>query len=509
MSFFRRAEDGRLLPAAGQQQQASIADSRPNTVERPGYAMPDVRDLSAFGSAIEDNQRNSDELLSSLTSLQTRVATLIGTHSQSLSETGALRAECARIASLLNYESSAREKADHDNARLTGENKTFRNDNAQLRSESATLREELTTLQGLHEIALEEFTIIETRLLDAERELNDRTIQFDEASTLLKRAQQELEQRSRELAATKARLDNETTAHELLIETSRRDNGVHSREMARLTEERGHLKRSLTEQEALVRNLQAASSGMKQELSLIEERHKRLEVEFETLQSSSALEIAHLTTRHDAIGSKAELVEKLLVTANGRNRMTDEELQAARNETKRVKSELATALSHAERLDEELQRARATGSESETARRELAGENNELTMKLREIDSLRIRRDRDADALRRDMDTRIDSDRHEISQLRTSLEIAKSEIRQLRAERAIMNGQLEAARSERGGAIAIDARDDKTSEVRMNEIRMPAATYSPLIDISETSLLQTRTSGGSDTGETTHILPAE
>nr|WP_283195019.1 hypothetical protein [Rhizobium sp. AN80A] len=503
MSFFRRGEDGRVVPASGQQQ-ASIADSRPGTVERPGYAMPDIQDLSAFGSAIEENQRSSDDLLSSLTALQDRVATLIGTHSQSLNETGSLRAECARIASLLDYESSAREKADQENVRLAGENKTFRADNGQLRTESAALREELTTLQGLHEIALEEFTIVETRLLDAERELNDRTIQFDEASTLLKRAQQDVDQRGRELAATKARLDSETTAHELLIETSRRDNGVHSREMARLTEERGHLKRGLTEQEALVRNLQTASAGMKQELLLIEERHKRLEVEFETLQSSSALEIAHLTTRHDAIGSKAELMEKLLVTANGRNRMTDEELQAARNETKRVKSELVTALSRAERLDEELQRARATGTESETARRELATENNELTMKLRESDSLRIRRDRDADALRRDMDTRLDSDRHEISQLRTSLEIAKSEIRQLRAERAIMNGQLEAARGERGAAITLETRDD-----RAGEVRMPAATYSPLIDISEASLLQARTGGGSDNGEIVRIPPAE
>jgi len=208
-----------------------------------------------------------------------------------------------------------------------------------------------------------------------------------------------------------------------------------------------------------------------------------LEVEHETLQASSALEIAHLTTKHEAIGSKAELVEKLLVTANGRNKMTDEELQAARADLKRVKSELVTALSRSERLAEELQRARTTGAESESARRELATQTNELTLKLREAESLRVRRDRDSDALRRDIDTRMDSDRYEIGQLRTSLEIAKSEIRQLRAERAILTGQLEVARSERPGVVvptaALEDRD---------EVRMPAAGFTPMIDISEKSL---------------------
>lgn len=418
--------------------------------------------------------------MSSIASLQQRVSSLLGTHSQSLTETGALRAECARISSLLEYESNARQKADQDNARLSGENKDFRNDNSQLRSETEALRDELTKLQGVHGVTCEEFTIVETRLLDAERELSDRAIQFDEASALLKRTQLELDQRSRELANTREKLDGETTAHQLLIETSRRENGVQAREMARLNEERSQLKSGLMEQEALVRNLQMTTASLKQDLALFEERHKRLEMEFETLQASSALEIAHLTTKHEAIGSKAELVEKLLVTANGRNRITDEELQAARAELKRVRSELSTSLSRTERLNEELQRARTSGAESEAARRELASQSNELTLKLRETDSLRLQRDRDADALRRDMDTRMDSDRHEIGQLRTSLEIAKSEIRQLRAERAILTGQLEVARSERPGPLS--------SSERTEEPRMPAATFTPMIDISEKSL---------------------
>jgi len=483
MSFFRRAEDGGKSLSTTGYRPASITDQRPAAEEPLRYAIPDVNDFAAFGSALEENQRTSEDLLSSLTSLQERVSSLLGTHSQSLNETGALRAECARISSLLDYESHARQKADQDNLRLTAENKAFYADNAQLRSGIDALRDELTKLQSVHQVTREEFTIIENRLLDAERELTDRAIQFDEASTLLKRAQTELDQRSRELSATREKLDNETMAHQLLIETSRRENGTQAREMARLNEERSHLKSSLIEQEAQVRNLQMAVASLKQDLALFEERHKRLEVEHETLQASSALEIAHLTTKHEAIGSKAELVEKLLVTANGRNKMTDEELQAARADLKRVKSELVTALSRSERLAEELQRARTTGAESESARRELATQTNELTLKLREAESLRVRRDRDADALRRDIDTRMDSDRYEIGQLRTSLEIAKSEIRQLRAERAILTGQLEVARSERPGVVvptaALEERD---------EVRMPAAGFTPMIDISEKSL---------------------
>ncbi len=504
MSFFRRGEEGgKSLPTTGYRP-ASITDQRSDTAEPLRYSIPDVEDFAAFGSALEENQRTSEDLLSSLVSLQDRVSTLLGTHNRSLTETGALRAECARISSLLDYESRARQKADQDNSRLTVENKDFRTDNTQLRTEIDALRDELTKLQGVHQITSEEFTILETRLLDAERELSDGAIQFDEASTLLKRAQQELEQRIRELGITREKLDSETTAHQLLIETSRKENGVQAREMARLNEERSHLKSSLIEQEALVRNLQMSVASAKQDLSLFEERHKRLEVEFETLQASSALEIAHLTTKHEAVGSKAELVEKLLVTANGRNRMTDEELQAARTELKRVKSDLATMTSRSERLSEELQRARTTGAESESARRELAAHNNDLTLKLRETDSLRVRRDRDADALRRDMDTRMDSDRYEIGQLRTSLEIAKSEIRQLRAERAILTGQLEVARTERAGIpspVTSDDGDDTASG-----LRMPAASFTPMIDISERSLRQAQ---DMTSGEPARMPPAE
>ncbi len=131
-------------------------------------------------------------------------------------------------------------------------------------------------------------------------------------------------------------------------------------------------------------------------------------------------------------------------------------------------------------------------------------------MKLREAEGLRLRRDRDSDTLKRDLDARMDSDRHEIGQLRTSLEIAKSEIRQLRAERAILTGQLGVARGDRAMAAGL-------AEERLDEVPMPAAHYSPLIDISGKSLRSSSESAGpmSDdflglrSGDQVRIPPAE
>jgi chromosome segregation ATPase len=493
MSFFRRNEDivKTGVRAAAVARQPSVADQMKADERAPAqYAVPNIGEFEAFGSVIEENKLASDELLGSLSALQERVSSLLGAHSQSLSETGALRAECARIGSLLDYESGLRRKADQDNQRLTAENKEMRLDNGQLRIEVDALRDGLVKLQGVHELTREELTVVETRLVEAERELSERTIQFDEATALLRRAQQDLDQRTRELSATREKLDVEMTAHQLLIETSRRENGVQQRELARLAEERNHLKSSLAEQELAVRNLQGSVTGLKQSLALVEDRYRRLEAEHESLQSSTALEIAGLKTRHDAIGSKAELVEKLLATANARNKMTDEELQSSRNELKRVKSELATALSRIERMDQELHRARLSAGESEAARRDLAAQNNELTLKLRDLETQRGRRERELDTFRRDRDSQLDSDRQEIAQLRTSLEIARSEIRQLRAECAILNGQLDVARGERAGfAVPLPA------EERPEEVRMPPA--SPLIEISSRSLRASGQAAGS------------
>jgi chromosome segregation ATPase len=488
MSFFRRSEEPVKpgLRVSSHRQTLSVTEQTA-LVDKPPvqYNVSEVDDFQAFGTAIEENKQSSEELLVSLTSLQERVSSLLGAHSQSLNETGALRAECSRLGSLLDYESNARRKADQENQRLTVENKELKLDNSQLRVEAGTYREELVKLQGVHELTREEFTVVEARLIDAEREIRERALQFDEVSSQLRRTQQDHDARGRELASTREKLELETTAHQLLVESSRRENSIQLREIARLNEERSHLKTSLSEHEALTRSLQSSVSNLKQDLVASEERYRRLEAEFETLETSSTLEIANLRTKQEAIASKSELVEKLLSTANSRNKMTDEELQSTRTELKRTKGELATALARLERMTDELNRVRLNGTESEAARRELAAHSNDLVMKLREAESQRSKRDREIEAFKNDLDTRLDTDRYEISQLRTSLEIAKSEIRQLRAERAILNGQLEVARGERPSVTETALPEE---EPLKEEVRMPAATFAPMIDISSKSL---------------------
>ncbi len=96
----------------------------------------------------------------------------------------------------------------------------------------------------------------------------------------------------------------------------------------------------------------------------------------------------------------------------------------------------------------------------------------------------------------------MDSDRHEIGQLRTSLEIAKSEIRQLRAERAILTGQLEVARSERAGGG-----HGRLAPMKATSSACPAASFSPMIDISEKSLRADRWGGVRNRAD--HVTPAE
>lgn len=506
--FFRRSEDSARAgssPVLGSNGGfASMSRLSEDMVAAVAVTAPETDAYQALGSALEENQQSSHELMSDLSSLQERVSSLLGAHGRSLSELGSLRSECTRVTSLLEYESGTRRKAEQDSLRLTADSKEIRAENAQLRIELDAIDEEMSKLQIQHEMVSKEFTIVETRLLDAERELSERAGQYDQATALLRKTQQELDLRGRELAAVREKYDMETTAHQLLIETTRRENGVHTRELARLNEEKTHLRSSLTQQEALVRNLQLNSGNLKQELSIIEERHRRLEEEFENLQATSALEVAQLTTKLEAVGSKAELVEKLLMTANGRNRMTDEELQTSRAELKRVKSDLATSSARAERFETELVRIRATGMEGEAARRELAAQCNELTMRLKDAEEQRIRRDRDTETRRRDMEMRAESDRHEVDQLRTSLEIAKAEIRQLRAERAILSGQLEVARGDRAGTATAEAppqqiHQQNAATSRQNDVQ-------PLIEISEKSL---RVTVGSfeDTQSTTLEMP--
>ncbi|WP_348648206.1 hypothetical protein [Rhizobium sp. ARZ01] len=499
MSFFRRSEDNGKFAATKYGAEQSRASGRPVSSspaqDSAPAALPEPIDYEAFGLALEENKQSSEELVASLAFVQDRVSTLLGAHSRSLNEVGTLRSECTRLGSLLEYESTTRRKLDQENGRLTNENRDVRTDNAQLRVEIEAVRQEFVKLQALHGVTCEELSIIEARLADAERELSDRSGQFDEATALMKRTQHEIEARSRELAAMREKLDVESTAHQLLIETSRRESSAQARELTRLNEEKNQIKHTLSQQETLVRSLHAGTAGLRQEISVLEEKNRHLEEELEGIQNSTALQISHMNTRQEALGSKAELAEKLLATANGRNRMTDEELRTTRAELKRLKSDLQSTTARSERLAEELSRTRASGGESENARRDLAAQNNEMALKLRELEGLRNQRERDWDESRRDMETRSESDRHEIGQLRTSLEIAKSEIRQLRTERAILTGQLEAARGERLSTPPSYRQDDEMEQSL--QAARNAATQ-PVIDISEKAL-RSRINSGSAT----------
>lgn len=491
MNLFRRSEDsGRH---AGNPATRYLPDgigipisAAPSVDPVAPAASADPLDFEAFGLALEENKQSSEELVTTLALVQDRVSTLVTGHARLLSEVGGLRSECNRLGSLLEHETGTRRRLEQDNGRLASDSKEVRASNAQLRVEIDAIRQEFVKLQALHGVTCEELSIVEMRLADAEREMSDRSGQFDEANALMKRTQRELEVRSRELSALREKLDVESTAHQLLIETSRRETAAQAREITRVNEEKSQLKNTLTQQETLVRSLQASVTGLRQEITVLEEKNRNLEEELEGVQNATALQIAHMNTRQEAIGSKADLAEKLLATANGRNRMTDEELRTTRAELKRLKSDAHSTTARAERLADELTRARSAGSESENARRDLAMQNSELSLKLREFEGVRNQRDRDWEEARRDMETRADSDRHEISQLRTSLEIAKSEIRQLRTDRAILTGQLEAARGNRAGNVPAPLRQESDLEPVPSVSR--TGTSQPIIDISENSL---------------------
>jgi chromosome segregation ATPase len=509
MSFFRRGEDkigvrasydGRETVSAAANHSASEALAAQQTVR-------DIRDYEALGTAIEQHTQHSSDLLSGVASLQSGISTLIDDHGRAMHEVGHLRADCARLEAQLQQETATRIRLDEQATRLSAENREIASELSQLRIEADTFRQEFSKLQVLHQVTAEERSIIETRLFDAENELRAQIKQYDEAAQLMTRAQQELDARSRELAAIREKLDTETTAHQMLAETSQREQALQARELARITDERNQLKNGLAEHEALARSLQINVGNSRQEITALEERYRRLETEFENLQSSSAMERAQMGSRLEAMNSKVMLAEKLLATANGRNRVTDDELHEAKSELKRLKTDHATLTARSERTIEELSRIRAIGAESESTRRELAAQCNELTSRFRQSEEMRIKSERETDMLKRDLDARADSDRLEIGQLRTSLEIARTEARQLKTEYAILTGQLEAARGERSrfGASHVATEEPWPSR---------PASAQPIIDISE-SALRLRTGGGApgefalDALDPSRLPPAE
>lgn len=489
MSFFRRADE--QLKAGGSMPlspdgQVSDASLPPSPAAQPTSGRRDYSDCQAFGAVVEESQLSSEELLSGLGFLQERVSSLLGAHGEALGELGALRAERARISSLLDYESNARRKLDVDAQRSVAEAKSLKSDNIQLRAESEEVREKLVKLRALHDINLQDLQVVQSRLRDASRELDERLSQYEETAALLKRAHQDLELRNREFSTMREKYETERTAHQVLAETSRRETEAQARDIGRLNDEKNQLKNSLAHQETLARSLLGEVTALKQELSFAEEKVNRLQSEIDNQQNAMSVEMAHLVTKHEAISSKADLVEKLLVTARGRSKMSEDELQVLRAELKQTKAEFATTVLRADRLAGELTAARAGNSDNEAARRELSMQVSELTMRLRESETLRGKRERDGETTRRDFDQRAQSDQEEIRQLRTSAEVAKAELRQLRSEIAILTGQLEVARNDRNGVQPQQAVRARGSDETWSPAVDPS--HRPIIDISEKAL---------------------
>ncbi|MBC7151512.1 MAG: hypothetical protein H5U22_19180 [Rhizobium sp.] len=489
MSFFRRTEDqGRS--ETGTRQAASPANGIPPSASATTPAQPrgEFGECHAFGSVVEESHLSSEQLLSGFGFLQERVSSLLTAHGDALAELGALRTERARIASLLDYESNARKRLDADSVRLAAECKELKAENTQLRADAEDSREKLARLEALYEANAHDLAVVEVRLRDVTRELDERISQYDETAALLKRAHHDLEQRNRDFAVMREKYETERTQHQVLSETTRREADAQAREIARLTEEKGQLKNGLAHHENLSRNLVGEVTTLKQELSFTEEKLKRLQSDLDTKQSAMSVEMSQLSTRHEAISSKAELVEKLLVTARGRVKLVEDELQATRSEMKQTKAELATTTLRADRLAQELGEARASHSENESVRRDLSLQVSELTMRLRDAENMRGKRDRDAETMKRDFDQRNRADLEEIRQYRSSAEVAKAEIRQLRSEIAILTGQLDVARTDRQAAPAVAMPAASLGPLESWSLPIEAPVTKPIIEISEKSL---------------------
>ncbi len=495
MSFFRRTDE-----------QLRSGNS---SIPRAPQMRSDLNESQAFGSVVEESHLSSEDLISGLGHLQDRVSSLLSAHGEALNELTALRSDRARIASLLEYESSVRRKLDSESLRVAAENKELKGENFQLRSETEDSREKLIKLQAMFDANAQDLQVIQARLRDVGRELDERIDQYDETAAMLKRAHQDLDQRNREYAAMRERYENEKTAHQVFTETSRREAEAQSREIARLNEEKKQLKNSLSHHESQARTLASEVMGLKQELSFSEEKLKRLQSELDNQQAATSIEMSQLQTKNEAITSKVELVEKLLVTARGRSKLAEDELQAVRGELKQVKAEFSTVSLRADRLAQELNNARSGTADGEAQRRELQMQVSELTMRLRDSENMRVKRERDNESMKQDFDQRGYADQEEIRQLRTSAEVAKAEIQQLRTEIAILTGQLEFQRNDRmdrperttsslpspmdygsSAAAALSSGAAGTS-VRTTG---PELSPKPIIDISEKSLRNPRPS---------------
>lgn len=256
MSFFRRTEDhGRSETGTRQTSGAGNGSSAAGPTTMSPQPRGEFGECQAFGSVVEESHLSSEQLLSGFGFLQERVSSLLSAHGDALAELGALRTERARIASLLDYESNARKKLDADSVRLAAECKELKAENIQLRADAEDSREKLARLEALYEANAQDLAVVEVRLRDVTRELDERISQYDESAALLKRAHNDLEQRNRDFALMREKYETERTQHQVLGETTRREADAQAREIARLTEEKGQLKNGLAHHENLSRNL--------------------------------------------------------------------------------------------------------------------------------------------------------------------------------------------------------------------------------------------------------------
>lgn len=469
MGFFRRTDE-RGKPGG------ALADA--SFSERN-----DAQDWQSFGAVMAESEMSSEDLLTGLGGLQERVATLLREHGVALSELAALKTERARISSLLEYESGARQRFEAESHQFGSENKELKSENSLLRLENGEVKEKLAHIQALHAANLRDLDVTQSRLRDITRELDERIGQYDATAALLKRAHQDLDFRNRELAQFREKYESERTAYQVLAETSRRETESQAREIERLNEDRSTLKKNLDQQEGQIRSVSTEATGLRQELAFATEKIKRLQAEMENQHSASSVEIAQLTTKQEAMSSKAELVEKLLITARGRAKMAEDELQSLRNELKEAKAEVATATLRAERLSHDLSTVRAGSADSESVRRELQLQVSDLTTRMRESETVRSKREREMEALKRDLDQRSRADMEDIRQLRSSNEMLRAEIRQLKAEVAILSGQLDVARGERGQGAQMPkaAFSEWIAEA-------PEPSPKPIIDVSDEAI---------------------
>lgn len=496
MGFFRKPEDGYRNNTSYIMQPAASADTGTSG---------SMADNKVFGASAEESQRLSRDLVGGLDTMREQLSGLLMAHEQRLSELGVLRTEHARLTSLLEYETATRTRLDADKTRLSSENKVFRAENMQLHADMDKVQEEITRLQAVYSVARDELAIAQARLRDTERELADKAGLYEETSAIFKRTQQELDTRSREVAALREKLDLEKTAHQILAETSSREATALDKEVDRLNDERSQLKSTLSEQVTLVRSQQSTIVNLQHDVASAEERASRMEAELDSLKTTSALEAAQLSAKCEAANSKAELVEKILATARSRNKTSEEEVQTNRSDIKQLRSELSTANARLERAEAELGRARADAAAAGEFRRSISIEHGDLSNRLKETETQRDKALREAESNRREFVENAMLDREEIAQLRTSLEIARSEIRQMQAERSILAGQLEMARAGHPKMPEATPFGDYVSSIAETVSEMQAKTR-PIYDISEKSLRNTSSEYGATNGQ---IPPAE